>query len=247
VIELDEFRSACRAFTDTVFGSVLAGTPAATVVLEKTPDHAPWAPEILSLYPDAAFVHVVRDPRDVVCSLRSAGRSWGRHWAPTNVLDGALLWRDRVEAGLRIRQLTSRYHEVRYEDLQRDAAGTLDGVCEFLGLPAEEGFSERAAEACRMDRLKSGGSGRDLATPWGMGTEPAGFFRAGRTGTWRDELTPGELRRVEYLASPLMSELGYGLVGRSPTRRPLRVALREGLEWRHHRLYRTCRRWLQRL
>ncbi|MEJ2504623.1 MAG: sulfotransferase [Gemmatimonadota bacterium] len=154
VIGRDEFLAACRAFADTVFDSILAGSPSATHVLEKTPDHAVWGPEILAVYPEAAFVHVVRDPRDVVCSMRSAGRSWGRHWAPTNVLDGVRLWRSRVEGGLEIGRLTSRYHQVHYEELKADAAAVLGRVCDFLELPTPDGFCMGGAHS---ERVAAGG------------------------------------------------------------------------------------------
>lgn len=246
VIGWEEFRRACRAFTDTVFDAIMATRPAAELMLEKTPAHVEWAEQILALYPDAAFVHVIRDPRDVVCSLRSAGESWGRHWAPTNVSDGARLWRERVESGLRIARLTSRYHEVRYEVLVEDAAAALADVCRFLDLPVDDDFCTRAAEACRIDRLREGRSGGDLDSPWRLGTEPEGFFRRGQARGWREELTPAAVRRVEYLASPTMTDLGYEPVT-STERRSFRLALRMGLEWRFERLCRRMRGWIARL
>lgn len=247
VLEPDEFEDACRAFADAVFASILATSPEADLVVEKTPAHVLRGEEILRIYPEAAFLHVIRDPRDVVCSLRSAGKGWGRHWAPTNVSDGAGLWRKSVEAGLGIHRLTSRYREVRFEDLAKDAEAALAGVCAFLGLDVEHDFCKRAAEACRLERLRADGAGEDADSPWRLGAEPEGFFRRGRAQGWRDELTRAELRRVEYAASPLMSELGYEPVAGSSERPPVRIALREGLEWRLERLYGRCRRWLARL
>lgn len=177
VIGWEDVRTAWRAFTDTVFSAVISTHPAADLLVEKTPAHVVWAKQILALYPDAAFVHVIRDPRDVVCSLRSAGGSWGRHWAPTNVSDGARPWRERVEAGLGIPRLTSRYHEVRYEDLTRNAAATLAELYLFLGLSVEPEFCERAAEACRLDRLRADGVQENVDSPWRLDAKPQGFFR----------------------------------------------------------------------
>lgn len=246
VIGWEEFRRACRAFTDTVFDAIMGAHPGAELMLEKTPAHTEWAEQILMLYPEAAFVHVIRDPRDVVCSLRSAGASWGRHWAPTNVSDGARLWRERVESGLRIARLTSRYHEVRYEDLVEDAAAALAKVCRFLDLPIEHDFCRRAAEACRLDRLQADEPEENVDSPWRLATEPEGFFRRGQPRGWREELTSSALRRVEYLASPTMAELGYEPVT-STKRRSFRLALRMGLEWRFERVCRRIRGWIARI
>lgn len=246
VIDDKVFRSACRSFTDTVFQAILDDTSGAACVVEKTPGHAVWGEEILSLYPEAAFIHVIRDPREVVCSLRSAGRSWGEHWSPTNVVDAVRLWRERVEGARSIGRLTFRYREVRYEDLLADTAGELTGILAFLDLPVEEGFCEETADACRIDRLREGSG--SVHAPWSLSSEPAGFFRRGKAAGWRNELTRGELRRIEYLASPLMSELGYEPVtSSSKGRRPTRVALREVLEWRLKLVYDKAQGWLGRL
>ena len=246
VLEPAAFRAACRGFADTVFAEVAAANPQAETIVEKTPGHVLRAREILRVYPAASFVHVIRDPRDVVCSLRSAGRSWGSHWAPTNVALGARYWQRRVEAGREIGRLTPRYHEVRYEGLLQDAAAVLAGVCEFAGLAADPQFCREAAETCRLDRLQRVAA-EPADVPWRLSGEPEGFFRRGRARGWSDDLTRGELRRVEHGASPLMAELGYVPTTRSPHRRPLRTAIRERLGWRLERAAAACHGWVMRL
>lgn len=246
VLGSEDFRAVCTAFADGVFDRVRAANPDAELLVEKTPTHVLMVKEILEVYPEASFLHVIRDPRAVVCSLRSAGRGWGRHWAPTNPADGARLWRRRVEAGLGIRRLTPRYHEVRYEDLAADAAGELARLGAAVGLDAGDEFCRKAARACEMERLRQGGR-RRAVTPWRLGEEPEGFFRRGEPDGWKDELTRGELRRVEHLASPLMAELGYEPITAPTERRPLRVALREVLEWRLERLHERSRGIVERL
>lgn len=247
VLDRDEFRAACRAFTDAVFEPIIATQPAAKLIVEKSPGHSLVADQILEILPDAAFVHVIRDPREVVCSLRAAGRSWGTNWAPNNVTDGARMWNERVAAGLSVAGLTGRYFEVRYEELARDAAGVLARVCDFLRLPVDADFCREAADACRIDRLRKPGDGAGLVSPWRLAGEPEGFFRQGRTEGWRDELTKSEVRRIEHIVSPLMANLGYEPETAPGKRRPARLALREGLSWRLNRLYDRWDNWVDRL
>lgn len=244
VLDRDQFRAACIAFTDAVFEPIIARRPAAKLVVEKSPGHSQVADQILEILPGAAFVHVIRDPRAVVTSLRAAGRSWGSNWAPANVTDGARMWCERVESGLAISRLSERYCEVRYAELSRDAAGVLARVCAFLGLSVDADFCREAAEACRIDRLRRAGAEASAASPWRLGGEPDGFFRKGRPKGWQDELTRSELRRIEYIVSPLMADLGYEPQTMPGGRRPARIALREGLEWRLDRLYRRGKRWI---
>jgi len=48
--------------------------------LEKSPEHVQFVREILHYVPDAKIVHIIRDGRDVVASMRDAALKYGGHW-----------------------------------------------------------------------------------------------------------------------------------------------------------------------
>src|SRR5438094_2346752 len=74
----EEFYGLCRDFAAGVIAKVGRLRPDTQVVLEKTPDNILRWELILKLFPDAYFLHVIRDPRSVASSLLAAGRSrWG--------------------------------------------------------------------------------------------------------------------------------------------------------------------------
>jgi hypothetical protein len=112
----DEFYALCRDFAEKVLQKIADSNPAATVTLEKTPQHVRHAQFILALFPKARFIHIVRDPRSVVSSLRAAAHSWGSTWASSIIRDNAKLWCCDVTSGREIRYLTNRYREILYED-----------------------------------------------------------------------------------------------------------------------------------
>ncbi|MEL7161365.1 MAG: sulfotransferase, partial [Bacteroidota bacterium] len=96
---------------------------------DKSPDAITRLPELLSLFPQARIIHVVRDARPNVASLvrrqyldrKVAAQEW-KDW---NVLGvAAAEW-----------QGTARFHRLRYEDLLADPEQTLGAVCAFLGVP----------------------------------------------------------------------------------------------------------------
>jgi hypothetical protein len=210
LLDEDRFLELCRGFARDVLSEI--ATPDSPVVVEKTPGHVTTARLILACFPDARFLHVVRDPRDVVCSLLAAEASWAAGWAPGDAHDAAHLWRGLVTQGRGIANMTDRYREVRYEDLQADAAGELAGILSWMGLSHSARTCREAVRAASLDAVSSGGEGDDESAgsrPWDTGREPAGFFRRGQSGHWKEDLTPLQLHTVEYVTRDVMPRFGY--------------------------------------
>ena len=95
--------------------------------LEKTPAHTLHAKFLSRAFPDAVFVAVLRDYREVVASnvhgFADAGSAWQwfRHSAATAAYE-RVIGRHAV-------------HVVRYEELLHDFAGTMRNLLETLGIP----------------------------------------------------------------------------------------------------------------
>ncbi len=223
-----EFLDLCRTIGTSVLRKVSSSGGPDTIVVEKSPHHVFHWEDTLLLFPNATFIHVIRDPRSVVCSLRSAGRSWGRDWAPSSTVGCAETWKRAVVTGRAIRDATERYVEVRYEALHEDGAAELDRLLNALGLPAPDGFAESAFRACRFDRLKSGSFDGNI--PWELEKEPEGMYRKGEIEAWREELRSSELRSVEYVTGDLMRELGYEPVSDRWRSKPWNLRLRDGVK-----------------
>jgi hypothetical protein len=220
----DEFHQLCADFAKAVLGRIADGNPNAQVVIEKTPGHVRHGPFILRLVPDIYFLHIVRDPRSVVSSLCAAAQSWARgQWASTNVVRNAQIWRSDVSLGRELGTLTPRYREVRYEDLQGEQGpDTLASLLAWLDLPVNEDFAPSAFAACRIDRLRNGGEGvRNFDT---LSRVQPNFFRKGQVNSWKEDLSPGAIRVIEYLSRDLMEIYGYTLSS-TPSRKPLRLVI----------------------
>jgi hypothetical protein len=98
---------------------------------EKTPHNVYFAREILEDFPDARFVHLIRDGRDVaVEQLRSS-------FGPRNAYAAARLWRQVMEAGQRARAVVppGQWLDLRYEALVAAPEPELRRVLDFLGEP----------------------------------------------------------------------------------------------------------------
>lgn len=170
--------------------------------VEKTPNNIRAISRILTWYPNARFVHVIRDGRDVACSLRNHPKErieQGRivPIETHNPMDRcAKRWLEDVSSGLAFRD-HPRVIEVRYEDLVRDPAGQFGRVCGFIG----EAFDDSMLQASAREPARPG---QNLNNP-GAGSR----ITPKAIGRWARDLSESERRVVRDIAGELLIALGY--------------------------------------
>ena len=98
---------------------------------DKTPIHQLRMIEIAQSLPEAHFIHLIRDGRDVACSHE------GLWFGPENVADAACMWTWRIGRARQQAQFLPHYMEVRYEDFVRSPKNELLRICEFLQIEFE--------------------------------------------------------------------------------------------------------------
>lgn len=214
VLTEEEFDLIVADVIDRVHGQTIELKPGAEICLVKVPQDCTHAELILRYVPDARFIHMIRDGRDVVASQIRAAQGWGREWAPRNVSAAAARWRLDVEAGRSIRQLTDAYLEVRYEDLlSAEAPALLRQAFAFAGIDATD---DVCSAACAEFSLGSQGASSSIV--WGgevirrLGTvpsEPRGFLGEGGPGAWEKELDLRARGSFQHEAGDLLRKLGY--------------------------------------
>lgn len=112
-----------RALVDLVQTHCLSQT-GKSIFAEKTPSDVYCFRQLAELYPRCLLVHVVRDGRDVVCSLMKRG---------FDVFEATSIWLYNVACGIGCRDLPN-YIEVRYEELVRDPQIVLRPICERVAV-----------------------------------------------------------------------------------------------------------------
>jgi hypothetical protein len=184
---------ALRAFCDRMFGAAVEHhAPGATWYVDKTPDNIDRLTIMAGVYPDAWFVNIVRDGRDVVRSLLAAPFS-----DITKVDDAAADWVRVVRDALGYSWRLERFREIRYEQLLLDPVGEASGILEWFGLPVTDEVRAELGER----------AGRPVAR-LGDKTPPG-------AGRWR-ELDPEDLAVIYDIAGDLLAELGYLDGGEDP-------------------------------
>jgi hypothetical protein len=137
------------------------GSDAPRRLVLKSPPHTARIPHLLDLFPDARFVHIVRDPYVVFPSTLNLWKSMGKKHALQTPRDGDRL-REKVFADFRVvydrleeaRPLVppGRFHEVRYEDLIADPVGEMGKVYRGLELDGFEAARPRLEAYARGTR-----------------------------------------------------------------------------------------------
>jgi LPS sulfotransferase NodH len=138
-----ELLGAARAFCDRIFDTQRAATrPEARLVLEKTPNHRLQAALQAQLYPDARYVHIVRDGRDATASQRELWAAATDEFADAD--RNADAW-GRAVRDVREHFGGLAYLELRYEDVMADTPAALARIFSHLGLEHDAALCETAA------------------------------------------------------------------------------------------------------
>ena len=166
--------------------------------------------QIRQLFPNAKFVHIVRDGRDVANSVMKMP------WGPTNIKQAAEWWATHVRLGCAMGRMldSEQYMEVRYEDLVADPELKLKEICEFLEVEFEPGMLEfyRDAKQFVPQHLLYQHYNADKAA------------NSSRVEAWRNELSALDCVIFQQIAKDVLIDLDYPIIEHRVN--PLRTKLR---------------------
>lgn len=139
-------------------------------------------PFLLDAFPGMKFLHVVRDGRDIACSLKAGD------FGELDIEWATAAWSESVMAGLNFEMShPESIHVVRYEELVLQPERTLNRVLTWLGEPT---------------------MGEEILQSWCGGD---GMLRRSSVGRWLNELTEQEKQAYWAKNGGLLTSMGYGL------------------------------------
>jgi len=154
----------------------------------KTPQFTEDMLALSELLPNAKFLIVVRDVRDVCLS-------WATKWEKDK-LWCASKWAERMSYGLEVAKhlLNDRTHFVKFEQLLDSPQEVCRGICDFVGIP----FSTRMLEHHLHTEQHLDGK-----LNYGQAIKRDNLEK------WRTALAPQTVQRIEEIAYTTMGQLDY--------------------------------------
>lgn len=207
--EIDALFAAAQRERDhgKLFGLVsdaLCGANGKARWLEKTPTHLFHIDTILAAVPNARFVAIVRDPRDVLASKRSRqAEEWVQQsnaerrdvkkiQAGFDPLWDALAWRSAVNA---VQAAQAKYPDhvlsIRYEDLVTAQEATVRRISDFIELP----FSADLLDVVWANSTTQQQGSRGMS--------------AASVGKWQKKLSPAMVALAQAVVHKEMRQLHY--------------------------------------
>jgi hypothetical protein len=161
---------------------------------DKTPEYVGHIPLLATLFPEARFVHMIRDPRDVALSTLDLNKLH-RHAATS-----AYFWARKIRRAREAEKWlgSRRYHEVRYEALVSDPRSELQRLADFLALPFDERMLDHDPHSIERIPPRLRHMHSRLALPPTKGLRD-----------WRTQMRPSDVEEVEAIAHAEMEATGY--------------------------------------
>ncbi len=165
------------------------------------PDNVLHVERVKHDIPNALFVHIIRDGRDIALSLKKMGGFAPLPWdrSETNSLVAtALYWEWMVHRGRAAgRQFPADYIEIRYEDLITNPRDTLGKLGGFIDHDLD------------YDKIQHAGLGRLSETNSSFREE--GKEKINPLGRWKERLSRENIAAIEGAVGACLEENGYQL------------------------------------
>jgi hypothetical protein len=177
-----------------------------------TPEHLLYMKQIKREIPDALFIHIIRDGRDVALSYAKQGWSYPLPWDRDDRLGVAgLYWEWLVDKGREQgKRLGADYQEVRFEDLVARPQETLSRLGLFIDHDLD------------YERIQRAGIGSVSEPNSSFAGESEGTFNP--VARWKNRLSTAQIADFEQLVGDFLLKLEYRLISEVKPGRSLRAA-----------------------
>ncbi|WP_287584775.1 sulfotransferase [Candidatus Borrarchaeum sp.] len=165
--------------------------------VEKTPGNEMKTDQIKNLFPAAHFIHIIRDPRPNIASLKRLCKLRKWNW---NALNYVKMIQNSIEAGFQNQERfgKEKYHILRYEDLVTNPVTQMKNIARFLEISMDEILLHPTVNSLPA---KSNTMFEER--------QIQGKILMALSNRWRTELDSFEQRLISGILYPAAKRLGY--------------------------------------
>ena len=178
--------------------SMVAGKSGWNVWIDHTPVNFQNALMLLDIFPNAKFIHIIRDPRAVAASIIPLD------WGPNTARDAAEFWARKISYALAFESLyPEKCFRVKYEDIVCYPEKTLQEVCDFTDIKFEQSML----------------LGKGFKVPDYSKTQHALIGKPldlNRIEAWKKDLSELQIYQIEKFLEDLPEMMGYSKTGLRP-------------------------------
>jgi hypothetical protein len=172
------------------------------IIGDKNPVYSIFIEELRTIFPEAKFIHLVRDHRDNVVSFKKVFKKDG---SPAVLAKGWKIYNEIIEHSKK--RDPKHFLTLRYEDLVSDLALTLQRVCDFLSIPFDPGMLEY-----QSGLMQENGNilGKVMAE---LHPNLTGPVTAAQVDKWKMELSSNDLSLIESMVGKTAERYSYHPAG----------------------------------
>ena len=154
---------------------------------DKSPSYINHLPLLYKIFPDANFLHIIRDPRDQALSIKKA-------WNKSVYLSASNWYKSIISVKNFVSKNKINYLEFKYEDLIINPRPTLELIFDFINL-------EFNLEMLNFnDSIENVGEAKGLKS-----------IKNNNFNKFRNHLTKNQIKKIELLTFPIIKSLNYNL------------------------------------
>ena len=165
--------------------------------VDKTPGNIFFFHNIQKTFPEAKFIEIIRDGRDVCASLAN----WGdKKWKKQSTKEKIVGWKRSIEKGLEIHSdpvFSDIIMQVKYEDLLRDPFNMVTKMLVFADIDSSKKIASKIVKKTAFKNYKLTGEGCKNYK--------------GKSGYWKDDLSKEDIELYNKLAGDLHKKIGYSI------------------------------------
>ncbi len=183
-----------------IFYQMSQGKENISLFCDKNPENSLFINTLLKVFPDAKFIHMVRDPRDNV-------NSQSRSFKKKNIYLIARRWMGYNTAiENEKKKMPARFHALLYENLVTTTEASMKAVCEFLGIT----YSPSMIEHQFNDRIESLKENKFIERVKTIHKGLLNPINTSNIGKWQKEMSPQSIAITESITGDLAkTKYGY--------------------------------------